>query len=581
MAAPKHLHAGEAIDPGAFKYLLVAPAVFILLAMGIFPLLYAVVVSFQRLSLSDQITEFQGLLNYARVFSDERLWAAVLHTAIITIVALPIQLALGLLLAFHFLEDRPFKRIFVALLIIPSVISPMVAGSMWRLMFDDRYGPINQIIGWVIGERVSLLWTIKIPLAYPAIIVCDVWQWTPFMFIILLAALANVDQEQLDAASIDGASRWQAFRNVTIPAIWPVMMIALLIRALDLIRVFDIVWQLTRGGPGSATETISIYAYVRGFQQFDTSYVGAIVVVLIIGLSALLDRGAQADGGRAMSGRGRAIGWYATSIAITIVMLFPVYWMFAVSLKTPREIFKYPPAWYPATPQFNNFLVLFRDGDVWTIWNSFVIASTSTLIAMVIGTMCAYSIVRYRTGGENLAVWILSQRLLPPIAVVFPIFLIYAQLGLTDTYAGLILIYVAFALPYVIWVMRGYIQDIPVELEESAMVDGATRWQVLWRVVIPVARNGIFATAVFAFIFSWNEFLFALVLTRTQVRDLSGAGQPVFRRAVDVLGEDLGDVGARHAAGLLRRRDVPALSRARHLARRCQGLRRAQLEGMQ
>ena len=212
---------------------------------------------------------------------------------------------LGLLLAFHFLDDRPFKRIFVALLIIPSVISPMVAGSMWRLMFDDRYGPINQIIGWVIGERVSLLWTIKIRLAYPAIIVCDVWQWTPFMFIILLAALANVDQEQLDAASIDGASRWQAFRNVTLPAIWPVMMIALLIRGLDLIRVFDIVWQLTRGGPGTATETISIYAYVRGFQQFDTSYVGAIVVVLIIGLSALLIAGAAADGDRAMSGRAR------------------------------------------------------------------------------------------------------------------------------------------------------------------------------------------------------------------------------------------------------------------------------------
>ena len=178
-----------------------------------------------------------------------------LHTAIITVMALPIQLVLGLLLAFHFLEDRPFKRVFVALLIIPSVISPMVAGSMWRLMFDDRYGPINQIIGWIVGERVSLLWTIKIHLVYPAIIVCDVWQWTPFMFIILLAALANVDQEQLDAASIDGANRWQAFRNVTLPAIWPVMMIALLIRALDLIRVFDIVWQLTRGGPGTATET--------------------------------------------------------------------------------------------------------------------------------------------------------------------------------------------------------------------------------------------------------------------------------------------------------------------------------------
>jgi multiple sugar transport system permease protein len=288
VAAPKQLRAGEGIDPGAFKYILVAPAVFILLAMGIFPLLYAVVVSFQRLTLSDRNTEFQGLLNYARVFSDDRLWAAVLHTGIITAVALPIQLVLGLLLAFHFLDDRPFKRLFVALLIIPAVISPMVAGSMWRLMFDDRYGPINQIVGWIVGERISLLWTIKVGLAYPAIIVCDVWQWTPFMFIILLAALANVDQEQLDAAAIDGASRWQAFRNVTLPAILPVMMIALLIRGLDLIRMFDIVWQLTRGGPGSATETISIYVYIRGFHEFDTSYVGAIVVVLIIGLSALL-----------------------------------------------------------------------------------------------------------------------------------------------------------------------------------------------------------------------------------------------------------------------------------------------------
>jgi multiple sugar transport system permease protein len=218
-----------------------------------------------------------------------------------------------------------------------------------------------------------------------------------------------------------------------------------------------------------------------------------------------------------MSARLRSAGWYASSLAITLLMLFPVYWMFAVSLKTPREIFKYPPVWYPHTPQFSNFWVLIRDGDVWTIWNSFVIASLSTLFAMLFGTMCAYSIVRFKTGGENLAIWILSQRLLPPIAIVFPIFLIFANVGLTDTFPGLILLYTAFALPYVIWMMRGYIQDIPVELEESAMVDGATHWQVLWRIVIPVARNGIFATAVFAFIFSWNEFLFALVLTRTQV----------------------------------------------------------------
>ncbi len=279
--------------PGArsgagFKYALVAPAVFILLAFGLFPFLYAVVVSFQKLSLLDQYTSFQGALNYKRLLHDQRLWGAVLHTVAITAAALPLQLGLGLLLAHHFLAERRFKRLFVALLIIPAVISPMVAGSMWRLMFDDRYGPINQMIGWVLGGHVSILWTIQAAWAYPAIILCDVWEWTPFMFIILLAALSNVDSEQVDAAALDGAGAWQTFRYVSLPAIWPVMMIALLIRGLDLIRLFDIVWQLTRGGPGSATETISIYMFVRGFQEFETSYAGAMVVVLLVLFTAAL-----------------------------------------------------------------------------------------------------------------------------------------------------------------------------------------------------------------------------------------------------------------------------------------------------
>jgi multiple sugar transport system permease protein len=213
----------------------------------------------------------------------------------------------------------------------------------------------------------------------------------------------------------------------------------------------------------------------------------------------------------------RAAGWYAVSLGILIVMLFPIYWMFAVSLKLPEEIFHSPPIWFPDRPQLGNFLVLFKDGDVWTLWNSLVIAGLSTLIAMVLGTLCAYGIVRFRTGGENLAVWILSQRMLPPIAVVFPIFLAYAHLGLSDSYPGLILLYTAFALPYVVWMMRGYLQEVPLELEEAALVDGCSRLELLWRVVVPAARNGLVATAIFAFIFSWNEFLFALVLTRTSV----------------------------------------------------------------
>lgn len=208
---------------------------------------------------------------------------------------------------------------------------------------------------------------------------------------------------------------------------------------------------------------------------------------------------------------------YVAAIAITVVFLFPVYWLFMISFKTPDEIYSSPPTWIPASFQLSSYAVLFKDGDVTVILNSLITAGVSTVLAMAIGTICAYSLARFRTGGDNLAMWILSQRMIPPIAVVFPIFLLYVTLGWVDTYVGLILLYTAFSLPYVIWMMRGYIADIPIELEESALVDGCGRWSVLRKVVFPMARGGMAATAVFTFVFAWNDFIFALVLTRTEV----------------------------------------------------------------
>lgn len=208
---------------------------------------------------------------------------------------------------------------------------------------------------------------------------------------------------------------------------------------------------------------------------------------------------------------------YAIAAMLTVIFIFPIYWLFIISFKTADEIFAFPPVWYPKSFQLGNYGVLFKDGDAATVGNSLILATASTAIAMVLGTLAAYSLARFKTGGENLAVWIISQRMMPPVAIVFPVFLLYIWLGWVDSYIGLIVLYTAFNLPYVIWMMRGYIEDIPLELEESALVDGLTRWQVLWKVVFPMARAGLFATAVFTFVFAWNEFLFAFVLTRTEV----------------------------------------------------------------
>lgn len=274
-------------DP-AIKYILVAPAVFVILMIGLYPLIKLAVTSFQDISMFGRNTDFQGALNYTRLFGDGRLWESILHTVLFTAVALPLELVLGYLLAVLFLEKLPGKQVLVAMILLPTIISPIVAGSTWRLMFDQRFGPVNQIISWVAGTEVELLWTVHSHLVWPAILIAEVWQWTPFMFLMLYAALSNVDREQLEAAAIDGASWWMTFRRIVLPAIMPVMFIAVLIRALDLFRVFDVIWTMTNGGPGTMTETISIYAYNMAFREFEVSYSSAIAFLVIFILTVLV-----------------------------------------------------------------------------------------------------------------------------------------------------------------------------------------------------------------------------------------------------------------------------------------------------
>ena len=271
-----------------FKHTLIAPSIFVLLLIGVFPLVYLLVVSFQGITMTNNDTSFHGLRNFALLFNDARLWESLLHTLVFTAIALPLELMLGLLMAQLFIDHLPGRQIFVALLVLPVVVSPIVAGATWSLMFDNRFGPINQVLGWFAGQDVTLLWTISPNLVYPAILAAEVWQWTPFMFLLLLAALSAVDKSQLEAAQIDGAGYWRTFLRIVLPAIWPVMAVAILIRGLDLFRLFDIVWVLTRGGPGTKTETLSIFTYVKGFQQFETSYTAAVALLIIVGLSVVV-----------------------------------------------------------------------------------------------------------------------------------------------------------------------------------------------------------------------------------------------------------------------------------------------------
>jgi len=271
-----------------FRFIILAPAIFFILLIGLYPFVNLLITSFQNITMFADDTSYSGFIHYERLFQDGRFWGAVMRTLLFTLVALPIQIALGLGMAFLFLNKMPFKQVLIAIILLPTVISPIVAGSTWRLMFDNRFGPINQILGWITGTDVELLWTVNLDLVWPAILVADVWQWTPFMFLLLLTALSGVDEEQLEAASIDGASKFRIFRLIILPAIMPVMAVAILIRGLDLVRLFDIVWTMTQGGPGTHTETISVYAYQVAFREFDVSYSAAFALIIIVVLTILV-----------------------------------------------------------------------------------------------------------------------------------------------------------------------------------------------------------------------------------------------------------------------------------------------------
>ena len=204
-------------------------------------------------------------------------------------------------------------------------------------------------------------------------------------------------------------------------------------------------------------------------------------------------------------------------IVILVIYLSPMFWILTTSFKGRGEYFTYPPVFVPKNISLTHFRHgLFEHGGAKGILNSLIIATSCTIFSLAISAPAAYSLARFRVGGEHLAFWILSIRMLPPIAVALPIFVFYQKLRLLDTYRGMILIHAIINIPFAVWLLRGFFEDIPRTLEESALVDGCNKFQAFYRIALPLVAPGLVATALFSFIFSWNEFLFALILTRTK-----------------------------------------------------------------
>ncbi|ESY86274.1 sugar ABC transporter permease [Mesorhizobium australicum] len=269
---------------------LTLPAQILVLFISAFPLLMQLYISvtdwspLSGLGWWNAWEMWNSFANYADLAADARFWSALKRTVIVMVVCVPAEFLLGLALATLFADDFPGKRIFYSVLLMPMMVVPAVAGYMFFMLFQSG-GPVNDILSAITGTQVTIAWLSDPTLALIAVMIADIWQWTPLMFLILLAGLVGVPEDQIKAATLLGANPWQRFTTIVLPKMKTIIIIALAIRVIENFKIFDTLYIMTGGGPGVATETISVYIYKVTTQDLIWGYVAAIALAILVVLS--------------------------------------------------------------------------------------------------------------------------------------------------------------------------------------------------------------------------------------------------------------------------------------------------------
>jgi multiple sugar transport system permease protein len=262
------------------RVLMLAPAMLVLMALTIFPGIYMFVAATTRISPNPDIPwQFAGADNFFRLLTDNQFHVGLWNTLVFTVFAVGIEFLLGLGLAL--LLDRYIRRMnfLKTVLMLPMMLPPIAVAITWKLIYEPQFGVLNEIM-FQLGLPLQA-WAGDVNLAMLSVIVADVWQWTPFIFLLMLAGLSSLPVEPYEAAAIDGASAWRQFWDLTLPFLKPVIAVALLLRIMDALRLFDLVFILTGGGPADRTKTLSLYIYQVAYRFADPSYAAAISLFVL------------------------------------------------------------------------------------------------------------------------------------------------------------------------------------------------------------------------------------------------------------------------------------------------------------
>lgn len=254
-----------------FKWLLVAPAALLILAISVYPLLFSIWVLFVNYDFQIPGHAFVGLKNFSQVIFDPVARYSLWVTVVLSVINVTVEFLLGLAIAMAMAKTFRGRGLIISILIVPLFISPVIVGQVWVLMLHNPFGPTNYLLSQLLGFDVTIKWLTQFPWNFVALILADVWQWTPFMFVILLAGLTSIPPHVYEAAELDGVGPWLTFWNITLPFIAPMIFLAITFRLLDAVRLFDTIFIMTGGGPGTSTYSTSFYLYTIGFTQFHLS----------------------------------------------------------------------------------------------------------------------------------------------------------------------------------------------------------------------------------------------------------------------------------------------------------------------
>ena len=265
------------------------PALFLIIVIMILPMFFSIYIMFHDVNLLEGGNfVWAGLGNFKKFFQDERALNSLWVTAKYLIGVLSIETIVGLLISF-FLDRKFFgKPVVRALIIIPMFMTPVVSGLIWRAFFDTNNGLVNWILSLVNIPMID--WLGSVDTALVSLMITDMWQWTPFMVLLIMASLDCVPTDQIEAAMIDGAREGQIIRHIKFPFILPTTLIAVVMRAIDAVKLFDTVYVMTKGGPGSATEMVNMYSYIIAFQHFRIGYATTISFIFTIIVTVLLTK---------------------------------------------------------------------------------------------------------------------------------------------------------------------------------------------------------------------------------------------------------------------------------------------------